>query len=48
MAREYELGQSIGVHGTPAIVTESGDFISGYMPPQELLQALKQLQVAQR
>ena len=48
VAREYALGQSIGVRGTPAIIAESGDFINGYMPPHELLQAIKQLQVAQR
>ena len=48
VAREYALGQNIGVRGTPAIITESGDFISGYMPPRDLLQAIKQLQVAQR
>ena len=48
VAREYALGQSIGVRGTPAIVTENGDFINGYMPPRDLVQAIKQLQVAQR
>ena len=48
VAREYALGQSLGVRGTPAIVTESGDFINGYMPPRDLLQAIKQLRVAQR
>jgi thiol:disulfide interchange protein DsbC len=48
VTREYALGQSLGVRGTPAIVTESGDFINGYMPPRDLLQAIKQLQVAQR
>jgi thiol:disulfide interchange protein DsbC len=48
VAREYALGQSLGVHGTPAIVTENGDFINGYMPPRDLVQAIKQLQVAQR
>jgi thiol:disulfide interchange protein DsbC len=48
VSREYELGQSIGVRGTPAILTDSGDFISGYMPPRELVQTLKQLQLAQR
>src|SRR5271155_3959262 len=48
VAREYELGQSIGVRGTPAIVTDGGDYISGYMPPRELLEAIKRLQVAQR
>ena len=48
IAREYALGQSIGVRGTPAIVTESGDYISGYMPPRELIQQIKELQVAKR
>ena len=48
VAREYELGQNIGVRGTPAIVTDGGDFINGYMPPRELVQALKQFQVAER
>ena len=46
--REYQLGQNIGVHGTPAIITDGGDIISGYMPPRELVQAFKQLQGAQR
>jgi thiol:disulfide interchange protein DsbC len=48
VAREYALGQSIGVRGTPAIITEKGDYISGYMPPLELLQQLKDTQLAKR
>jgi thiol:disulfide interchange protein DsbC len=48
VAREYALGQSIGVRGTPAILTEKGDYISGYLPPRELIQELKQLQFANR
>jgi thiol:disulfide interchange protein DsbC len=48
VAREYALGQSIGVRGTPEIVTEGGDVINGYMPPQELLQAIKQFRLANR
>ena len=48
VAREYALGQSIGVRGTPAIVTENGDYITGYMPPRELVQQIKELQVAKR
>ncbi len=48
VAREYALGQSIGVRGTPAILTEKGDYISGYMPPHDLVQELKQLQFANR
>jgi thiol:disulfide interchange protein DsbC len=46
VAREYALGQSIGVRGTPAILTEKGDYISGYLPPHDLVQELKQLQFA--
>jgi thiol:disulfide interchange protein DsbC len=46
--REYELGENIGVRGTPAIVTETGDYISGYMAPHELLAELKELQLAKR
>jgi thiol:disulfide interchange protein DsbC len=48
VAREYALGQSIGVRGTPAIVTERGDYIAGYMPPRELVQQIKDLQLAKR
>jgi thiol:disulfide interchange protein DsbC len=44
VAREYQLGQDIGVRGTPAIVTERGDYIAGYLPPMELLAQLKELQ----
>jgi len=43
VAREYELGQSIGVRGTPAIITENGDYINGYMPPHELVDEIKDL-----
>ncbi len=48
VAREYALGQSIGVRGTPAIVTENGDYIAGYMPPHELVQELQDLKLANR
>jgi thiol:disulfide interchange protein DsbC len=48
VAREYALGQSIGVQGTPAIVTEGGDYIAGYMPPKELVAQLKELEGSKR
>jgi thiol:disulfide interchange protein DsbC len=48
VAREYALGQSIGVRGTPAIVTEGGDYINGYLPPQELVEEIKELQAAKQ
>ena len=46
--REFELGENIGVRGTPAIFTERGDYISGYMEPHELLDQLKESRVAKR
>jgi thiol:disulfide interchange protein DsbC len=46
--REYNLGMNIGVRGTPAIVTESGDLLSGYLPAHELVQKIKELQLASR
>ena len=48
VGREYALGQSLGVRGTPAIVTETGDYISGYLPPADLVRFLKELKVARR
>ena len=40
--RQYELGQNLGVRGTPAIYLENGQEIPGYRPPDELLEALQQ------
>jgi thiol:disulfide interchange protein DsbC len=48
VAREYALGQSIGVRGTPAILTENGDYLAGYSPPKELVQQLNDLRLAKR
>jgi protein-disulfide isomerase len=36
------------VHGTPAIVTENGNYIAGYMAPHDLVQEIKDLQLAKR
>jgi len=48
VAREYALGEAIGVQGTPAIVAENGQIVGGYLPPQELVQKLKAVQLAKR
>jgi thiol:disulfide interchange protein DsbC len=37
----YALGQSFGIRGTPAILTDSGELIGGYLPPDELLSHLE-------
>jgi thiol:disulfide interchange protein DsbC len=36
VAAHYELGNRVGVRGTPAILLESGQLISGYVPASEL------------
>lgn len=36
VAAEFELGERVGVTGTPALVTASGELIPGYMPAAEL------------
>ena len=41
VAKTYELGQELGMHGTPGIFTSRGDYIAGYMSPTEMLDKLK-------
>ncbi|MGY8772408.1 MAG: thioredoxin fold domain-containing protein [Gammaproteobacteria bacterium] len=36
----FMLGQRIGITGTPAIISSSGDLLPGYLPPMELLKRL--------
>lgn len=43
---QYELGQKIGMTGTPAIVTKDGTLIPGYVPPGALKQRLDALAIA--
>jgi thiol:disulfide interchange protein DsbC len=40
VAAQYELGQQLGVQGTPAIITESGQLIPGYQSAEELMVTL--------
>ena len=40
--RQYELGNALGVRGTPAIYLENGQELPGYVPPDTLLQALNE------
>ena len=40
VASQYELGVQLGVEGTPAMVTASGELLPGYLPPPELAHRL--------
>ena len=42
IAKQYQLGRELGISGTPAIVLPSGELVSGYLPPAQLLQRLEQ------
>jgi thiol:disulfide interchange protein DsbC len=42
VAREYQLGQDIGLTGTPGILLESGELLPGYVSPTELLEHLNE------
>jgi len=42
VVEQFSLGQALGVRGTPAIFTESGRYLPGYMPPEKLLEMLNE------
>jgi thiol:disulfide interchange protein DsbC len=41
VAADFELGQRVGVDGTPAIYLDDGTQIGGYLSPEEMLAALQ-------
>lgn len=43
---QYQLGDDLGVEGTPAIFTQNGDYIGGYLAPADLVQAIQDSQSA--
>lgn len=43
VTEEFELGRKIGVSGTPAIITDDGTQIGGYLTPEQMLARLDQL-----
>ena len=43
---EYDVGQRLGISGTPAIFAPDGTQLGGYLPPQQLREALDKLAVA--
>jgi thiol:disulfide interchange protein DsbC len=43
---QYELGSDLGVEGTPAIFTQTGDYIGGFLTPAELVSSVQASQKA--
>lgn len=44
VTRQWQLARMLGVRGTPAIFTEKGEMIPGYLPPDQLLIRLEALE----
>jgi thiol:disulfide interchange protein DsbC len=41
VAGQYELGEQVGVSATPAVVFDNGELVPGYLPPTDMLDAIK-------
>lgn len=42
VGKQFELGESLGVRGTPAIFTRTGEYIGGYLAPADLLKKIEE------
>jgi len=43
---QWSLGEDLGVEGTPAIFTQSGDYIGGFLTPDQLVQTVQETEKA--
>lgn len=43
---QWAFGEDLGVEGTPAIFTQTGDYIGGFMTPGQLVQSIQEAQRA--
>jgi thiol:disulfide interchange protein DsbC len=48
VAKQYQLGEDMGVTGTPAIFTNGGGYIGGYLPPAQMLAQLEELKLMEQ
>jgi len=39
--QHMELGEKLGISGTPAIILGNGDIVPGYVPPKRLADMIK-------
>jgi len=38
----HAIGESLGIHGTPGIITDQGEYLAGYLPAASMVEYLKQ------
>ena len=43
VTEEFELGQRVGINGTPTVIAPDGTQIGGYLPPEAMRQRLDAL-----
>jgi thiol:disulfide interchange protein DsbC len=48
VGKQFQLGEDLGVRGTPAIFTRNGDYIGGYLAPEELVKQLEQSEAKEK
>jgi thiol:disulfide interchange protein DsbC len=48
IAKQYQMGEDLGVRGTPAIFAPNGQYIGGYLPPAELVKQLDDFEAKQK
>lgn len=41
---QYSMGEDLGVEGTPAIFTQAGDYVGGFMTPDQLVKIIQESQ----
>jgi thiol:disulfide interchange protein DsbC len=41
---QYSMGEDMGVEGTPAIFTQNGDYVGGFMTPDQLVKVIQESQ----
>jgi len=48
VGKQFQMGEDLGVRGTPAIFTRSGDYIGGYLAPDELVKQIEQSEAREK
>jgi len=48
VGKQFQMGEDLGVRGTPAIFTRNGDYIGGYLAPDELVKQIVQSEAREK
>jgi thiol:disulfide interchange protein DsbC len=48
VGKQFQLGEDLGVRGTPAIFTRSGDYIGGYLAPDDLVKQIEESEAKEK